>query len=127
MRSDATGAAPPVCTVVAKRRFSIAEVGGELLGVAEVGKRHDAVDVLERQTGVRDGARRRLQLQAELGHARARLADVLGLADADDAGAIFEVEHRKTRCSRQDAERRQSDRIVAAGIALAACRVLARA
>ncbi len=68
-----------------------AEVRRELFGRAEAGKRHDAVDLLDGDAGIRDRVDRRLQLDGELTQSGAGGAAVRGFTDSDDAGAVFEA------------------------------------
>ena len=49
VRSDATGAAPPMCTVAAKRRFSSPRFAASSSALREVREGHDAVDLLSRR------------------------------------------------------------------------------
>jgi len=66
-----------------------AKIGRETLGVPKIGKGHDAIDLVTRESGILDRAHGSLELERQQAEPRARLPHVGGLADPDDADLVL--------------------------------------
>ena len=83
--SDAVGLAPPMCTVVARRRSSMPRLAASSSLRRVAGRRDDAVDVGDREAGVGDRGGRGSSISSTGRPVGA--AHVVGLTDADDRRA----------------------------------------